>query len=57
MHPLFAAEDLHQEAAAALLFFQEAARREAVTIGLLEELAAYLKAARGNPGLRFKRRR
>jgi hypothetical protein len=56
MHPLFAAEDLHQEAAAALLFFQEAARQEAVTVGLLEELAAYLKAARGNPRLRFRGR-
>jgi hypothetical protein len=55
MHPIFAAEEVHREAAAALLLFQEAAGREATTLGLLENLSAYLKAARGNPALRFRR--
>lgn len=56
MHPIFAAEEVHREAAAALLLFQEAAARETATLDLLEGLSAYLKAARGNPALRFRRR-
>lgn len=55
MYPIFAAEDIHREAAAALALFQEAAHQEAATVGLLAELSAYLKAARGNPEMRFQR--
>jgi len=46
MYPLFEAEDIHPEAAAALLLFQEAARQEVVTAERVEELLAYLKRAR-----------
>jgi tetratricopeptide (TPR) repeat protein len=54
MHAVFASEDVHREAVAALLLFQEAARREAVTAELVEEISAYLRRARGNPGMRFQ---
>jgi tetratricopeptide (TPR) repeat protein len=47
MHEVFAAEDVHREAVAALLLFQEAARREALTAELIEEVAVFLKRARG----------
>jgi tetratricopeptide (TPR) repeat protein len=55
MVPLFESEDVHPEAAAALLLFQEAARREVATSERVEELKAYLKRARENPELRFRR--
>jgi hypothetical protein len=54
MHAVFASEDVHREAVAALLLFQEAARCEAVTAELVEEISAYLKRARGNPTMRFQ---
>jgi hypothetical protein len=54
MHPVFEAEDIHREALAALLLFQEGVRQETLTLDVLEEMAAYLKAARGNPGMRFR---
>jgi hypothetical protein len=41
-------------AQAALLLFQEAARREVATSERVEELMAYLKRARENPELRFR---
>jgi hypothetical protein len=44
---------VHREAVAALLLFQEAARREALTAELVEEMIVYLKRARGNPAMRF----
>lgn len=53
MREIFAAGDVHREAAAALVLFQEAARREALTAELIEEMTVYLKRARGNPELRF----
>jgi tetratricopeptide (TPR) repeat protein len=53
MQPIFAAEDLHREAGAALLLFQEAIREERVTVKLVEELSGFLKRARTNPDLRF----
>ena len=55
MHPIFPAEDIHREALAALFLFQEAARRGAATVGLVEDLYAYLKRARKDPELRFIR--
>jgi len=54
MVPVFSAQDVHREATAALLLFQDAARREAVTAEMVREVGAYLEAARGNPELRFR---
>lgn len=53
MYPIFHAQDVHREALAALVIFQEAARREELTLQKAREIAAYLREARGNPGLRF----
>jgi len=38
---------------AALVLFQEAARRETLTAELIEEMAVCLKQVRENPDLRF----
>jgi hypothetical protein len=54
MIPIFEAQDVHREAAAALLLFQEAARQEAVTATMLRELTDYLRNARNDPSLRFR---
>jgi hypothetical protein len=54
IHAVFAAEDIHREALAALRLFQEAAREERLTIELIEDLAIYLKRARVNSSLRFR---
>lgn len=43
-----------RHALAALVIFQEAARREELTLQKTREIAAYLREARGNPGLRFR---
>ena len=50
----FQAYELHREAMAALLLFQQTAAKNAVTIGFIERLTAYLEAARSNPKLRFE---
>jgi tetratricopeptide (TPR) repeat protein len=55
MHVVFKAKDVHREAVAALLLFQEAARQKSLTVEKLRDLSEYLKAARGNPSLRFKK--
>lgn len=57
MVPIFAAQDVHREATAALLLFQEAARREEMTGVLVREVFAFLEAARMNPGLQFEANR
>jgi tetratricopeptide (TPR) repeat protein len=57
MRPIFESEDIHQEALAALLLFEEAVRSEAATVQLVEEVAVYLKRARENPELAFSRTR
>ena len=44
--PIFLAQDVQREAAAALLLFQEAARREVVTRVMLAELITYLRRVR-----------
>jgi tetratricopeptide (TPR) repeat protein len=49
MREIFTAGDIHREATAALVLFQEAARRETLTAELIEEMTVYLKRARGNP--------
>ena len=47
MVTIFSAQDIHREATAALLLFQDAARREAVTAEMVREVAGALEAARG----------
>jgi tetratricopeptide (TPR) repeat protein len=46
MAALFGAQEVHREALAAVLLFQEAARREEVTAGMVRELAGRLETAR-----------
>jgi hypothetical protein len=53
MTPLFQAQDVHREALAALILFQEAACQDRLTAERALEVAAYLRAARHEPGLRF----
>lgn len=54
MLPIFRSTEAHQEALAALLVFHDAARREAATVGLIHQVADYLRRARGNPELPFR---
>ena len=53
MLPIFQAQDVHREALAALRLFQEAARRQELTVEKALEVAAYLREARTEPELRF----
>jgi len=53
--PVFEAQDIHREAAAALLLFQDAVRTEQVTLRYLIELSRYLERARLDPTLPFRR--
>jgi tetratricopeptide (TPR) repeat protein len=46
MAALFEARDVHREALAAVLLFQEAAERDEITAGMVRELAARLETAR-----------
>ncbi len=55
MVPIFEAQDVHREAAAALLLVQEAVRREQVTVALVREVCRFLEAARMDPELAFRR--
>lgn len=52
--PVFSAHDVHREALAALLLFQEAARQETLTLTSLQALARYLRDAKNDPSLRFE---
>lgn len=54
MLPIFRSAEADQEALAALLVFHDAARNEAATVGLIHQVAAYLRSARGNPELPFR---
>jgi tetratricopeptide (TPR) repeat protein len=56
MHEIFSSDGVHREAIAALLLFEEAARQEVLTVEAIEEVADYLKRARGNPSLRFRKK-
>ena len=51
--PAVLALDVHRQAAAALVAFQQAAAGDDVTPALVSELAAYLRRARKNPRLSF----
>lgn len=54
MIPIFQSQDIHREALAALVMFQEAARREAVTLAFVERLAVYLREAEVDQDLKFR---
>lgn len=51
--PIFAAQDVHREAIAALLLFQEAARQETLTVKAVREYVRSLREARTDPVFRF----
>jgi hypothetical protein len=51
---VFEAQDVHREAAAALMLFQDAVRTEQVTLGYVLELTRYLQRARLDPALQFR---
>jgi tetratricopeptide (TPR) repeat protein len=52
--PVFEAQDVHREAATALMLFQDAVRSDQVTLGYLLELSRYLERARMDPTLAFR---
>lgn len=52
--PIFRSCELHGEALAALIVFQQAAELEQLSFGLVEEVASFLRQVRNNPGLRFR---
>jgi tetratricopeptide (TPR) repeat protein len=54
MMPIFQSRDIHREAIAALIVFQQAARKEGVSSSLLRKLGAYLRRARHDFKLRFE---
>jgi tetratricopeptide (TPR) repeat protein len=54
MLPIFQSQDLHREAIAALIVFQQAARMARVSTGLLREIRQYLERARKDHRLRFE---
>jgi tetratricopeptide (TPR) repeat protein len=53
MLAVFRARDIHREALAALVFFCQAAKREAAGTALVEEVSGFLKRARSNPEIIF----
>lgn len=52
--PVFEAQDIHREASAALLLFQDAVRAEQVTLRYVIELSRYMEQARLDPSLAFR---
>jgi tetratricopeptide (TPR) repeat protein len=52
--PIFRSREVHREALAALIAFEQAAEREQLTLGLVQEISSYLEKVRANPGLRFR---
>jgi hypothetical protein len=52
--PIFQSCEVHREAIAALIVFQQAAEMEQLTLGLVEEVATFLDRVRTNPSLRFR---
>jgi len=54
MYAVFESQDIHREALAALLLFQQAAREERLTVERVEGFIRYLRKARMNPKLRFR---
>ncbi|HXO18695.1 MAG TPA: tetratricopeptide repeat protein [Thermoanaerobaculia bacterium] len=54
MLPIFQSRDVHREALAALIVFQQAAAAETATLGLVEEVAARLRRASGDAATPFE---
>jgi len=54
MLPIFRSRDIHREAIAALIVFQQAVRMEKLSSGLLDEIRSFLRLARTDPKLRFE---
>lgn len=54
MHAVFESQEIHREALAALLLFQQAAREERLSVERVEAFIQYFKKARTNPSLRFR---
>lgn len=54
MLPIFQSCEVDREALAALIVFQKAAEMEQLSVGLVEEVAAFLQRVRANPSLRFR---
>lgn len=54
MLPIFRSRDLHREAIAALIVFQQAVQMEKLTSPLLHEIRSYLQRARKDHKLRFE---
>jgi len=56
IYAILQAQDIHREAAAALMLFREAARQEQLTVQEIREYVEYLREARTDPSLRFRQR-
>jgi tetratricopeptide (TPR) repeat protein len=56
MIPIFASREAHRHALSALLLVERAVEGETATVGLLREVARYLRRARHNPYLPFESR-
>jgi tetratricopeptide (TPR) repeat protein len=54
MLPIFQSRDIHREAIAALIVFQQAVRMEKLSSDLLDEIRSFLRRARTDPKLRFE---
>ncbi|HVG09142.1 MAG TPA: tetratricopeptide repeat protein [Thermoanaerobaculia bacterium] len=54
MLPIFKSCEVHREALAALIVFQNAAEAEQLSLGLVEEVSTFLQSVRTNPSLRFR---
>ncbi|HEX3126668.1 MAG TPA: hypothetical protein VH394_05005 [Thermoanaerobaculia bacterium] len=54
MLPIFQSRDIHREAIAALIVFQQAVRMEKLSADLLDEIRTFLRRARTDPKLRFE---
>jgi tetratricopeptide (TPR) repeat protein len=53
MFHVFRSRDVHREATAALLVFENAAKAENATLKLVNDIANFLREARKNPALRY----
>ena len=52
--PVFASRKIHREALAALAFLKQAIEAEAASLDVIVRVAAFLKRAENDPGLRFE---
>lgn len=54
MLPIFRSQDVHREAAAALIIFCQAVKRDRVSLSLVSEVSGFLDRAREDPSLHFE---